>query len=747
MTDASEKPSAPDAMPESNAATHEEGPADTAAALEEKPTDSATAPGEQPGNTAVLEEQPDDGAALPKAEPDEQATAPREEQGDPTAALETGAQGNSGASEQKPETARCPLCGIEVEAGALTCPRCKSRMDAHPSVPFALADTFDAWDSLGEEGASAQMALPFHTGIHTGPLPTVGATAALASDDRPPMAPQGFVAHEHDPWSDGAPVPAAEVAPTAEQATAPVPAGFEGSTPLAQASPAPTEAAFTEALAPCAQQPSVTQSEQGPNPPEAPAIEPSGFVALETKRSKRHIAGAVAAIVLMVAFLAGGAHLAAQANTLNQITDARVTADIRADALFAQGSASDDFVYPEPYQIDSVRLGTKEMVDGGIDAHATVRMSNGYFSESRDVLVHYRKGAEVEAGPEQASEDGWVHECAVVSSQVAPTRGIGHDDEQGIAEVSPALLDDGASCAVDVAFETEGSVWFARVSGTRTLTYRFVDNAWTRADAQESLGATSYQSLIGTYGQTSGAGRTSGEQGWGGIGSWFEGDDAPSAGKATQLAITWVDDASATFGGWLTCQASSGLLGTPKEATSAFSGQIADDGTLIVECDGQAGSIDFVATAAGQGSLSLEGHLYTEARKVLGGTRVDKAGFAATVSKQSDDAASMPQQSETVTERNAAAAEDSDEEEGREQPTRNYDQEQEPSDNGPEREGTGTFWDLWGLEDADNSGQDQGQGTEGATTNDPWSWWDGGSGTEKQNESERWTLEELFATP
>ena len=471
------------------------------------------------------------------------------------------------ADETQEATLLCPLCGIEVQADALTCPRCKSRMDAHPLTPFALADTFDAWNALGEEEATARMSLSFHTGMHTGPLPT------LTLDEH---------AQVSDEWSEAASLPAQEDAQT-----------------------------------------TIEEADE------------SQFVPLEPRRNGRHVAGAIAAVVLLGSFLAGGAHLAAQANTLNQIDEARITADIYADETFLQGSASDDFVEPQAYAIDSLRINNKQTAEGGVDVAATVGISNSYFAESRDVVVHYRKATD-----ENASEDGWVHECVVESHAIRPVRGISHDSEQGLEELAPELDSSGLACTVELPYEATGNAWYATTSGTRVFSYTFAHDAWSRTDIQEVPAYTSYQHLIGTYAQSSTESSNSREN----ESPWSFGTSSRNKASLDEFCISWVDDESKTFGGWFSWQTPQGLLSSRTQMSGAFSGSIDDSGALRVDSNEQANSLEFDAVAAQDGALRINGIAYTEASSLWRESSVESNKFTTTVYKLSDEVGSMPTQ-------------------------------------------------------------------------------------------------------
>ena len=524
-----------------------------------------------------------------------------------------------GSSGQR--TTPCPLCGLEVDADALTCPRCKSRMDAAPARIGDLAGSFDESGTYAHDTLAATARL--HLPSNTAPLPAV---EPVEGDE---AWGESYVAHTIDlsgfdiQVSDATPATDGE-ADCEQESDAAEPGAAAPANPESPAPPTagePTEQAVAQVDAPPTP-PGATEPTATSSDPEPPAPAP--------KRNRIQIAAAVAAALFSIVLLGGGAFMAAQANTLNDITDERVEADIRADAQFAIGSASNAFVDEAPYEVSRVRLSTKELADTGVDAHATVSMGNEFFDESREVVVHYRKAQD--GSQEGASEDGWVHECIVESHAIQPKRGISNDADYAI-EGALAGLEGSNTCQVSIPFEgvATGS-WFATSHGTRIIGYTFSNDAWERTSVDDSQVGLSYQNLVGSYASQSGR-----------------------SGNFTSYSITSVDDATATFTGTFAYRSSGGLFSGSTTVQGTFSGSIAEDGTIRADGSEQAGSASFSGKATGNGMLKLEGTVYGKETGWLSG-KPKGTSFSTTLEKKSDTPEALPEERESTSGGNGASA-------------------------------------------------------------------------------------------
>ena len=74
--------------------------------------------------------------------------------------------------------------------------------------------------------------------------------------------------------------------------------------------------------------------------------------------------------------------------------------------------------------------------------------------------------------------------------------------------------------------------------------------------------------------------------------------------------ITWVDDASAMFGGTFAWTSGTSRRFSTSQETGEFAGWIDQDGNVGAECDGTAGSLAFTGRANADGGLDLDYVVY-----------------------------------------------------------------------------------------------------------------------------------------
>lgn len=641
--------------------------ADAVAEQAEERTAAGTDPGDGSAEDAGANaEAADSPATRADAKAAEDTTEPHNATG-PHGAREAAGAGQGGDS----ETVVCPLCASTVSAQALTCPRCKSRLDAEPRYETPLSQAFTANGTFKKEAfvpgqndpsdtapmPALQMGVPasasfdvlrtagsaqgFVVRTETPPAPHEGPGNALG---QPQTSASSEGSHTEQIAAMGAPSKTERIAvsnapSTTEQIAVP-------GAPAAGEDAEPSEGGGTESFAPA-------------NPQQAAAG--SRFEVLEPRRRGKKIAVGVAAALVLVAFALGVGILGAQANTLNQITEERVEADIRADGQFATGSAANDFVEELPYAIESVLVGERSAVDGGIEAPATVTMSNGYFSETRKVLVRYEpanaKGAGADgasaAGAAAASSaaDGSAAGAAADSAAANGSVAGGATTDDAAADGSVAGGPAGATGAAD-ASQTDapqaGSAsdgWIATctieehaVKPTRGIyqdpDYGFVD-AQTEFDAAAGvcratvpregavdgkwfLNNSGYETVEYTFTndawQRTGVDTSTVQTDYQNLVGTYADGQAGSPGRAhfAYFAITSVDDATGAFEGTYRWVGAEGFFGDSETIAGNVSGTIGLDGTIGATSSRQPGSLELAGSAQGDQTLAVDATVYGE---------------------------------------------------------------------------------------------------------------------------------------
>ncbi len=294
----------------------------------------------------------------------------------------------------------------------------------------------------------------------------------------------------------------------------------------------------------------------------------------------------LAAAVAAIAVVGLLAYMQVLVNTVGQIEDERVIADIMADEAFAQGSASDAFVVPSQYRIDSVDVGDRQTDGSDIIVKADVQMSNEYFSESRKVTVRY-----------SSEGDEWSGACTVDSHEVHPLRGIAGDDELGI--FGDAIEYDAQTQTCVASRWVDGApadTWFLTTQGTELVNYAFADDTWTRIGVDDSQLTASFQGIAGSYAPESGQSLV-----------WTA---ATGSGQLQDFEITWVDDATGTFGGTFTWTSGTSRRFSSSQEVGEFSGWIDRDGNVGAQASGDAGTMAFTGHANESGGLNLDYTVY-----------------------------------------------------------------------------------------------------------------------------------------
>ena len=309
--------------------------------------------------------------------------------------------------------------------------------------------------------------------------------------------------------------------------------------------------------------------------------------AAERKRGRRVIRWfGLAAAVAGVAVVGLLGYLQLLVHTVSQIDDERVVADIMADEDLLQGSASDAFVVPSAYAIDTVEVTDRQTDGSDVVVKADVHMSNEFFSESRKVTVRY------------ADEGGtWSGTCTVDSHEVHPLRGIAGDEEMGIAAEDAAFDEASQTCTASRWVESAPEdTWYLTTQGTEYVNYAFADDAWTRVGVDSSQLVPSFATLAGSYAPVSG-----------------QATFVPTVGGAGQLQdleVTWVDDATGTFGGTFTWTSGSSRTFSASQESGEFDGWIDRDGNVGAKASGEAGTLEFTGRAGESGALNLDYTVY-----------------------------------------------------------------------------------------------------------------------------------------
>ncbi|MBO4365436.1 MAG: hypothetical protein J5804_03990 [Eggerthellaceae bacterium] len=294
----------------------------------------------------------------------------------------------------------------------------------------------------------------------------------------------------------------------------------------------------------------------------------------------------VAAVLAAVAVVGLLGYMQLLVDTVNQVDDDRVMADIIGDEAFAQGSASDAFVEPAAYTVDSVEITDRQTNGQDVVVKADVCMSNGYFRENRKVTMTY-----------VSDGDDWQGECDVDSHSVTPLRGIVADEEYGIWEADAAYDAETQTCTASRWVEgSADDTWFMTTQGTEVVSYAFADDAWGRSGVDDSQLVRSFQGLTGGYQVESTASTL-----------WTA---SSKVGRLQDLQITWVDDASGQFGGTFTWTSGTSRTWSANSQSGEFVGWIDESGNVSAEGDGSPGTLSFTGYANENGGLTLDYNVY-----------------------------------------------------------------------------------------------------------------------------------------
>jgi len=296
------------------------------------------------------------------------------------------------------------------------------------------------------------------------------------------------------------------------------------------------------------------------------------------KRHKGFVIGAIS--VVAVAAVIAVVFFAILLGRTNAISDSAIRQVLEGDEAFMIGSAADVFVESDPYALQDLNINSRDAWGDGLVVHATAELKNGFFSETREVTLVF---------PYTEVTDG----CAITvdSHAVRAVRGISNDPEYGIAGANPTFDEGAQACNLTQSYEADTSEhWWYSEAGEIYLAYEFSDDSWKRTLADTDSLTTSFQYLVGSYGDVSEA--------------------AYSGAGFTSFAIKSVDDATGAVSG--TFSWTDGTRGPFGYGTvsGSFSGYVRRDGSIEAASSGAADTLAFTGRLGEPQTMTIEGSVY-----------------------------------------------------------------------------------------------------------------------------------------
>ena len=323
------------------------------------------------------------------------------------------------------------------------------------------------------------------------------------------------------------------------------------------------------------------------------------YAAALRRRSWRAI-GLTALVVAVVAIVV--VWFCVQESRRNMVSDEFVVQTLAEDSSFMAGTASTMFVTVEPYTLESVKIESKEVVEGGVvDVRATTEIRNKYFDEKSDVTVRFENDG-----------SAWNHTVAVNARSVEAIRGISNDADYGIENANPTFDAEGQTCSLEQDYSTQGATrWFCTTTGSVKLAYAFANNEWTRTFADDSGLVTTFQPIVGTYADTAP------DDGAGPCFRSFTIESVDDASGTARGTFEWTLDGSSNWGG--------------PNARGSFAASVGKDGSLIASSLGGAATLTFAGEFGQSGVLKISGTVYYDRGFSLFGLGVEKHAFTDTV--------------------------------------------------------------------------------------------------------------------
>lgn len=325
-------------------------------------------------------------------------------------------------------------------------------------------------------------------------------------------------------------------------------------------------------------------------------------------RHKRLVIGLIIAIA--AAAVAVAAFFVILLGRTNAISDTAIRQLLEGDESFMAGSAADVFVESDPYTLQSLDVNGRDAWGDGLVVHATAELKNAFFNETRELTLAF---------PYTEVTDGCT--ITVDSHAVRAVRGISNDPEFGIWGVNPTFDEGSQTCSISQSYEADTSEhWWYSEAGEINLAYEFSDDSWKRTLADTDSLTTSFQYLVGSYGDVSEAAR-------GGAGfSSFSIKSADDGTGAISGTFAWTDGTRGPFG-----------YGT---VSGSFSGYVRRDGSIEAASSGAADTIAFTGRLGEAQTMTIEGSVYYDTTaSAFGMGDVEQALFGpATLQKGADSA-------------------------------------------------------------------------------------------------------------
>lgn len=268
------------------------------------------------------------------------------------------------------------------------------------------------------------------------------------------------------------------------------------------------------------------------------------------------IAIATVVIIIGTGQIRGGAPAQQPQDEFNE---ERIIEDLSGDPSFMEGSASDEYVDAETYEVVEFTYSKREIHDTITTITGDATLKNTFFKEKRVIEASYEK-----------VDEGWKLEGVTFETvSITALCGITNDNNHELSHVISEFNASEQTCSYTDSADT--IFWYATLKDSTIYSYKFDGAGWSFVNESTESQLTDLQKIVGAYNDT-------------------RGEATREHGYFDSLTIDYIDEDAGTFRAtWSWSQAllfydeSKGVYTSPNQAGATQEGTIYTDESGRVE--------------------------------------------------------------------------------------------------------------------------------------------------------------------